>query len=222
MSNFHMLMPPPHLSGWFWLLPQNFVPVVRTHECHLLFCECRWGGSSTSRWWTHLNTTCCNWTCLNFVHWEVVGIQKPSFAHFHTSEPIAPKKSMNIVIMWGKSIIFYPAFKEVTAMCLMLVWRTWDRCEGHKGARHGQKWWKGTRHQCKTWAQRVNGCKGMRHGCKGWKGRMAQDMDMKCTQVIGQKHLCPHTLSPFCPSCLHSFHVQWEIWWNFHHLIFVE
>ena len=53
----------------FGFLPQNFEKVVGTLECHLLFCECIWGGGSTStphdviklvwtfctqRWWGHM------------------------------------------------------------------------------------------------------------------------------------------------------------------------
>ena len=54
------------------------MPMVGTYECLLLFSDCRWCGGSR-RWWEHLNTTRCNQTCLNFLHSEVVGTQKPSF-----------------------------------------------------------------------------------------------------------------------------------------------
>ena len=37
------------------------------------------GGESTWRWWGYLNTRCCNQTCLNLLHSEVAGTQKPSF-----------------------------------------------------------------------------------------------------------------------------------------------
>ena len=40
--------------------------MVGTYKGLLLFCKCRWGGDSTWRCWGHLNTACCNWTCLNF------------------------------------------------------------------------------------------------------------------------------------------------------------
>ena len=63
----------------FGFLPENFGNVVRTFKCHLLLCECRWGGGSTWRWWGHLNTTGCNQTCLKFLHSEVLATQKPSF-----------------------------------------------------------------------------------------------------------------------------------------------
>ena len=46
------------------------------------------------RWWGHLNTTSCNWTYLTFLHWELVGTQKPSF-HLplcpHTSHHSCPR-----------------------------------------------------------------------------------------------------------------------------------
>ena len=48
-----------------------------TYQCHLQFCECRWGGSSNCMWWGYINTT-CKQTCLNFFHSLVVGAQKPS------------------------------------------------------------------------------------------------------------------------------------------------
>ena len=57
-------------------LPQNFGQVVGNYEGHLLFCECRWGGDGTCRWWEHLNTTCHNGSCLNFLHGEVEGNEK--------------------------------------------------------------------------------------------------------------------------------------------------
>ena len=69
-----------------WLfLPQNFGPVVGTYEGLLRLCECKWGGDSTCRWWGHLNTTCYNRTCLNFLHWEVVGNEK-----LETLAPLRP------------------------------------------------------------------------------------------------------------------------------------
>ena len=71
-------------------LPQNFGPVVWTYKGVLLFCECIWGGDSTWRWWGHLNTTCRNWTCLNFLHWEVMGIWKPNLDCPHTPAPLYP------------------------------------------------------------------------------------------------------------------------------------
>ena len=72
-------------------LPQNFGLVVGTYEGCSLFCKCRWGGDSTWRWWGHLNTTCSNWTCLNFLLWEVVGRQKPSLCCLCSpSLPFAP------------------------------------------------------------------------------------------------------------------------------------
>ena len=58
----------------FGFLLENFGNVVRTFKFILLLCECRWGGGST---W--INTTCCNQTCLKFLHSEVLGTQKPSF-----------------------------------------------------------------------------------------------------------------------------------------------
>ena len=32
-------------------LSEKFGRMVGTYECHLLLCECRWGGDSTWRWW---------------------------------------------------------------------------------------------------------------------------------------------------------------------------
>ena len=49
-------------------LRQNFGQVVGTYEGLLLLCECRCGGDCTFRWWGHLNITCHNRTCLNFLH----------------------------------------------------------------------------------------------------------------------------------------------------------
>ena len=60
---------------WQFLF-QNFGQVVETYEGHLLFCECIWGGDGTWRWWGHLNTTCHNGSCLNFLHWEAMGNEK--------------------------------------------------------------------------------------------------------------------------------------------------
>ena len=54
--------------GGFGFLLQNFGPMVETHECHLRVVVL------LGRWWRHLNTTCCNGTHLNFLHWEVMGI----------------------------------------------------------------------------------------------------------------------------------------------------
>ena len=52
-----------------WLfLPQHFGLVVGTYKGHLLLCECRWDGDCTCRWWGHINTTCHNQICLNFLH----------------------------------------------------------------------------------------------------------------------------------------------------------
>ena len=64
--------------------PNNFGPMVGTREDHLLFCEFRWYDDSTWRWRGHLNTTCCNWSCFNFLWSRVVGIQKPSLDCPHT------------------------------------------------------------------------------------------------------------------------------------------
>ena len=49
-----------------------------------------WGSGSTWRWWGHLDTTCCNQTCLNFLHSEVVGTQKPSFQLLLHSSALVP------------------------------------------------------------------------------------------------------------------------------------
>ena len=75
----------PMVGTYDWLfLPQNFGPIVGTYKGFLQLCECKWGGDSTCRWWGHLNTTCYNWTCLNFLHWEVVGNEKLEVLHPHT------------------------------------------------------------------------------------------------------------------------------------------
>ena len=50
--------------------------MLGTYKGLLLLCECRCGGDSTFRWWGHLNTTCHNGTCSNFLHSEVVGNEK--------------------------------------------------------------------------------------------------------------------------------------------------
>ena len=81
-----------HINIYWWLVgvtlvagfgffPQNFGNVLGTYECRLPFCEYRWGGSSTWRWWEHLNLTCCNQTC-GTQHWWG---QKPNFCPSHPS-----------------------------------------------------------------------------------------------------------------------------------------
>ena len=42
----------------WWVLPQNFGPVVRTYEGLLWLCEWTLGGNSSSRWWGHISTIC--------------------------------------------------------------------------------------------------------------------------------------------------------------------
>ena len=44
----------------WWILPQNFGPVVGTYEGLLWLCECTLGGDFTSRWWGHISRICHN------------------------------------------------------------------------------------------------------------------------------------------------------------------
>ena len=74
----------PKILGLWW----------GTYEGPLSFCECRWHGDSTWRWWGHLITTFCNQICLNFLHQEVVGIQKPSLDCPHTLTSLNPHALM--------------------------------------------------------------------------------------------------------------------------------
>ena len=60
-----------------WVVGFGFYPKILGRWWDL-FCECRWGGGSTWRWWQHLNPTYCNQTCLNFLY-SGVGDKKPSF-----------------------------------------------------------------------------------------------------------------------------------------------
>ena len=55
------------------LLAQNFGPVVWTYDGPLPFCECRWHGDSTWRWWGQLNTTCQGHRCRRLGHVKVAG-----------------------------------------------------------------------------------------------------------------------------------------------------
>ena len=66
------------LSGWLLFLPQHFGKVVWIYKCHLPIFECIWGGGFTWRWFGHLNSTCCNQTCLNLLQLDVIWIKKPS------------------------------------------------------------------------------------------------------------------------------------------------
>ena len=43
----------------------NFWPVVGTYECHLPFCESRWGGGSTWKWWGKVSLSHPYKTCNN-------------------------------------------------------------------------------------------------------------------------------------------------------------
>ena len=135
-------------------LPQNFGPLVGTYEGFLLFCECRWDGDSTWRWWGHLSTSCWNWTCLNFLHWEVVGILKPSLDYPHTLAPLTEGEWV-----WGQK-----GCKDA-------------RAQGVQG-------YEGTRAQWGTRAQECKGCEGTRvqevraKGVKGFNGYK----ECKCTR----------------------------------------
>ena len=59
-----------YLSGCFWLFCPKicgiykwyFIPTTRHNATH--------------RWWGQLNSSYCNWICLNSLHAETVGIQK--------------------------------------------------------------------------------------------------------------------------------------------------
>ena len=42
----------------------------------LLENECRLGGGDNHRWWAHSNATCCLTNKLNFLHSQVLGMQK--------------------------------------------------------------------------------------------------------------------------------------------------
>ena len=44
----------------WWILPQNFGPVVGTYEGLLWLCEWTLGGDFTSRWWGHISRICDN------------------------------------------------------------------------------------------------------------------------------------------------------------------
>ena len=46
----------------WWILPQNFGPVVGTYEGLLWLCEWTLGGDFTSRWWGHISRICDNWS----------------------------------------------------------------------------------------------------------------------------------------------------------------
>ena len=109
-------------------LPQNFWPMVGTYECHLLFCEHRWGGESTCRWWGHLNTTLCNQSCLNFLWSSMMGTQKPSLhcPHFpHALTPLVPLHPSHLP-SYPLHLLLHPSPPHII---------------GYKGGR--VQWWEG-------------------------------------------------------------------------------
>ena len=53
----------------WWVLPQNFGPVVGTYEGLLRLCEWTFGGDSSSRWWGQTSTICHHQTFIRQWWW---------------------------------------------------------------------------------------------------------------------------------------------------------
>ena len=87
----------PECSCW-WLVrvslvvgfdfcPKLFVPVKGPYKCHLLFCEHRWDGDCTWRWWGHLNTTQCK-LFFNFLWWGPKNLVQTALAPLTLLAPL--------------------------------------------------------------------------------------------------------------------------------------
>ena len=61
LDNFWWLVRVTLVVDW-WILPQNFGPVVGTYEGLLWLCEWTLGGDFTCRWWGHISRICDNWS----------------------------------------------------------------------------------------------------------------------------------------------------------------
>ena len=63
-----LIQPEPHILSAYWGPTNSFCCSVNVDAVVI--------GDSTWRWRGHINTTCCNQTCLNFLQW---GLKQPSF-----------------------------------------------------------------------------------------------------------------------------------------------
>ena len=144
----------------FGFLAQNVGPMVGTYECHLLFCECRWGGGCSWRWWGHLNTTHYNqiyWTFCTHRWWGPKNLVQTALTPPHSSHPLAhlTLALTPLVLLCkggeGTMVQEHKVAKDVRAQGARVrgVQRVWEvqglkrrqGCEGCKGVRGA----KGTR-----------------------------------------------------------------------------
>ena len=147
----------------WWFLPRNFGQVVGTYKGLLQLCECRWGGDCTCIWWGHLNTTCHNRICLNFLHWETVGNEKlvkttphalAPCPHTHMPCPHALPSCPHTLPLCPAAVLLWPhALPSRVQRC------KGERTQGWEGAR--ARGCKGERAQGQE-GTRVRGCKGER------------------------------------------------------------
>ena len=131
-------------------LTQNFGPAVGTYECYLPFCECRWGGGSTWRWWGHLNTRCCNQTWLPSHPCTIMPFMVGTIRLSGTGKP----SWYLVIVTSGERVQGWEGTK--------MKGQEGARVGGHKAERvQGQE---GTRLR----GHKVKGCKGRK--VRGWEG----------------------------------------------------